>query len=57
MRASVTGVPAGVWGGRLARRARRLGRAVVGRALQAVWVILPLSPLLGAAYSWWAGVR
>lgn len=39
------------------RRLRRIGRAAFGRALMAVWLVLPLFPLLGAAYSWWAGVR
>lgn len=39
------------------RRLRRMGHAAFGRGLMAVWLVLPLLPLLAAAFSWWAGVR
>lgn len=38
------------------RRFRRRGRVALGRALMAVWLVLPLFPLLGLLYSWLAGV-
>lgn len=37
--------------------ARRAGRSLFGGALMGVWVVLPLSPLLAALFSWWVGVR
>ena len=39
------------------RRVRRAGRSLFGRAVMSIWLVLPLFPLLGALYSWFAGVR
>jgi hypothetical protein len=38
------------------RRLRRKGGSVFGRALMAIWLVLPLFPLLGLLYSWLTGV-
>jgi hypothetical protein len=39
------------------RLSQRVWQALVGRAMMAIWVVLPTLPLLAMVWSWMAGIR